>query len=178
MNHQILDKSNQEELIDLFRSVFTSSEGAEEGGLIGNLVSELSSGIDNEEIICIASYEEGVIIGAIFFTRLRFNLGMRIYMLAPVAVSTEYQTKGVGQALINYGLKELQNRSVEISVTYGDPAFYGKLGFQSLSEDRIKAPLKLSMPEGWLGKSLIEKPIPAINERPTCVRAFNNPIYW
>jgi len=90
-------------------------------------------------------------------------------MLAPVAVTTQHQGKGVGQALINYGLQELKNRSVAVVITYGDPSFYSKVEFQALSEAVIQAPLKLSMPEGWLGQSLTEEPIPTINERPTCV---------
>lgn len=99
-------------------------------------------------------------------------------MLAPVAVSTEHQGKGVGQALINYGLNELKNRSVDIAITYGDPAFYRKVGFLPLSEKIIQAPLTLSMPEGWLGQSLTDDPIPTITDRPKCVEAFNNPVYW
>jgi len=99
-------------------------------------------------------------------------------MLAPVAVNTEHQGKGIGQALINYGLTEIKNRSVAVVVTYGDPSFYTKLGFQPLSENVIQAPLKLSMPEGWLGQSLIEGTIPTVNERPKCVKEFNNPVYW
>ena len=154
MNHKILDKNSQEEVTSLFTSVFTASEGEKEGRLIGHLASELSSGIDNEEIICFGTYEEESIIGAIFFTRLRFNEALQVYMLAPVAVSTKYQGKGVGQALINYGLNELKKRSVAVVITYGDPSFYSKVGFQALSENIIQAPLKLSMPEGWLGQSL------------------------
>lgn len=43
-------------------------------------------------------------------------------MLAPVAVKKkEHQGKGVGQALINFGLQELINRSVASAITYGDP---------------------------------------------------------
>jgi predicted N-acetyltransferase YhbS len=99
-------------------------------------------------------------------------------MLAPVAVSTEHQGKGVGQALINYGLNELKNRSVAVAVTYGDPSFYSKVGFRALSENVIQAPLKLSMPEGWLGQSLTGEQIPTINERPKCVKEFNKPVYW
>jgi len=178
MNHKILDINSQEEVTGLFTSVFTASEGEKEGRLIGNLASELSSRIDNQEIICFGTYEEGSIIGSIFFTRLRFNGVIQVYMLAPVAVSTKHQGKGVGQALINYGLDELKNRSVAVVVTYGDPSFYSKVGFQALSENVIQAPLKLSMPEGWLGQSLTEEPIPAINDRPTCVKEFNDPVYW
>jgi putative acetyltransferase len=178
MNHKILDKNSQEEVTSLFRSVFTSSEGEKEGSLIANLVSELSSGTDNQEIICFGTYEQESIIGSIFFTRLRFNEAIQVYMLAPVAISTRHHGKGVGQALISYGLKELKNRSVAVVITYGDPSFYSKVGFQSLSENVIQAPLKLSMPEGWLGQSLTEEPIPTINERPTCVKEFNDPVYW
>ena len=99
-------------------------------------------------------------------------------MLAPVAVSTGHQGKGIGQALINYGLNELKKRSASVAVTYGDPSFYSKVGFQALSEDIIQAPLELSMPAGWLGQSLSEDLIPAIKERPACVKQFNDPVYW
>jgi predicted N-acetyltransferase YhbS len=178
MIHQILDKTKQKEVAELFTSVFTSSEGKKEGGLLGSLASELSSNIDNEEIICFGAYDNESIIGSIFFTRLRFNEPIQVYMLAPVAVSTEHQGKGIGQALINYGLNKLKNRSVNIAITYGDPSFYSKVGFESLSENVIQAPLELSIPMGWLGQSLTSGPIPAINERPTCVKEFNDPVYW
>ncbi len=178
MNHKILAKNSQEEVASLFTSVFTSSEGEKEGRLIGNLASELPSGTDNQEIVCLGAYEEESIIGSIFFTRLRFNEAIQVYMLAPVAVSTERQGKGVGRALINFGLNEIKNRSVDVAITYGDPSFYSKVGFRALSVNVIQAPFNLSMPEGWLGQSLMGEPIPTINERPTCVKEFNDPAYW
>ena len=178
MNHKTLDKNSQDEVTNLFTSVFTSSEGEKEGKLIGNLVSELSSGIDNQSIICFGTYIEGSIIGSIFFTRLQFKEAIQVYMLAPVAVNTEHQGKGVGQALINHGLNELKNRSVAVAITYGDPSYYSKVGFRVLSESVIQAPLKLSMPEGWLGQSLTGESIPTIKEHPTCVKEFNDPAYW
>ncbi|MES9937926.1 MAG: N-acetyltransferase [Sedimenticola sp.] len=178
MIHKILDKTNLDAVTELFTSVFTLSEGENEGELIGGLASELCSDVDNEEIICFGAFENESLIGSIFFTRLRFNESILVYMLAPVAVSTKHQGKGVGQALINYGLNELKKRSVCIAVTYGDPSFYSKVGFRSLSESVIRAPLKLSMPGGWLGCSLTGEAIPTIKERPTCVKPFNDPVYW
>jgi len=178
MNYQTLDKSKQKEVTELFTSVFTSSEGEKEGALIGNLSSELASSIDNEETICFGAYENDSLIGSIFFTRLKFTSPVQVYMLAPVAVSTAYQGKGIGQALINYGLNELRKRSVSVAITYGDPSFYSKVGFKELSENVIQAPLNLSMPFGWLGQSLTREPIPSINERPVCVKEFNDPAYW
>jgi len=178
MYYQAIDKSKQKEVTDLFTSVFTSSEGVKEGVLIGSLSSKLASSIDNEETICFGVYENESLIASIFFIRLKFNNLIQVYMLAPVAVSTEYQGKGIGQALINYGLNELKKRSVSVVVTYGDPSFYSKVGFQALSENVIQAPLTLSMPFGWLGRSLTGEPIPTMNERPVCVKEFNDPAYW
>lgn len=178
MNFKILDRDSKDEVANLFTSVFSSSEGEQEGRLIGKLASELASRIDNQEIICIGAYEDRAMIGAIFFTCLRFDEHIDAYMLAPVAVSTAHQGRGIGQALIRFGLQDLKSRYATVVVTYGDPAFYSKVGFQPLSEDVIQAPLPLSMPEGWLGQSLSEEPIPILSSRPECVQEFDNPDYW
>jgi len=178
MNFRILDKCSKEEVASLFTSVFSSSEGEQEGRLIGSLASALAARTDNQRIIGVGAYEDGSMIGAIFFTRLRFDEPIEAYMLAPVAVSTAHQGRGIGQALIRFGLDELKDRSVTLVVTYGDPAFYSKAGFQTLSEDVIQAPLPLSMPEGWLGQPLSGKAIPILKSRPACVQEFDNPDYW
>jgi predicted N-acetyltransferase YhbS len=176
--HTILDQHSRDALTSLFTSVFTASEGHREGRLIGKLAAALSSGIDNQDIICFGTYEDASIIGSIFFTRLSFSEDIPVYLLAPVAVSTAHQGRGVGQALIRHGLDEMKKRAVSVVTTYGDPAFYAKLGFQPLSEKQLPAPLTLSMPQGWLGQSLTDQPIPTFVDRPTCVQALDDPVYW
>jgi putative acetyltransferase len=178
MNFSILDNNSKNEVTNLFASVFSSSEGDHEGRLIGSLASALAARIDNQEIICIGANADGSMVGAIFFTRLRFDEPIEAYMLSPVAISTVHQGKGIGQALIRFGLDELINRSATLVVTYGDPAFYSKVGFRALSEDVIHAPLPLSMPEGWLGQTLSGEAIPILKSRPACVKEFDNPAYW
>lgn len=178
MNHCSIDNKDTNEVIELFTSVFTSSEGEEEGKLISRLVSELAPLIDNKEIYCFGAYSQGLLVGSIFFTRLTFKGNHSVYMLAPVAVRTEYQGEGIGQSLINYGLEVMKDLFVATVVTYGDPSYYSRVGFQPLSEGVIKAPLELSMPIGWQGCSLTGKAIPVIDERPRCIEAFNDPIYW
>jgi putative acetyltransferase len=179
MNFRILDNNSKEEVASLFTSVFSSSEGAHEGRLIGRLASALATRTDNQEVVCIGAYaDDGTLTGAIFFTRLQFDEPIEAYMLAPVAISTAHQEMGIGQALIRFGLDELKNRSTTLVVTYGDPAFYSKVGFQTLSENVIQAPLPLSMPEGWLGQSLSGDTIPILKSRPACVQEFDNSLYW
>ena len=178
MHFRILDSNSKNEVASLFTSSFSSSEGEQEGRLIGSLASTLAARIDNRDIIGIGAYQDGILIGVIFFTRLRFEEPIGAYMLSPVAVTSANQGRGTGQAMIRFGLDELKNRSGALVVTYGDPAFYSKVGFQALPEDVIQAPLPLSMPEGWLGQSLSGEAIPILKSRPTCVLEFDNPAYW
>lgn len=178
MTHNSINNQDAKQVTQLFTAVFTASEGFEEGKLIGKLVSELARNIDNKEIFCFGAYNQERLVGSIFFTRLRFAGAYSLYMLAPVAVRAENQGKGIGQSLINYGIKEMKNQSVAAVVTYGDPCYYSKVGFQPLSESVIQAPFALTMPEGWQGQSLTNDPIPTINERPICVKEFNDPSLW
>lgn len=114
----------------------------------------------------------------VFFTRLRFSKPISVFMLAPMATKTDHQGKGIGTALIKYGHEQLKRRSVSVVVTYGDSAFYSRVGYQSLSEKTLQPPLTLSYPEGWLGQAFGSVVIPKIHERPTCVDAFKDSRYW
>ncbi len=178
MIYQQLDPSRQTELAALFTSVFSDAEGEPEGKLIGQLASTLAANIDHEEILCFGACDNDSLCGAIFFTRLRFRAPIQVFMLSPVAVSTLHQGLGVGQAMIRTGLKALQQRGIDVAVTYGDPAYYSKVGFQPLPESTIQAPQALSMPFGWLGQALTDADIPAIQGCPECVKAFNDPALW
>lgn len=178
MKFERLGRDRQAELSSLFRSTFGASEGEDEGLLIGGLAQELSAAIDDRDVISLGAIQSETLVGALFFTRLRFDDHSGVYMLAPVAVSTAHQGTGVGRALIKFGLKALADQGATVAITYGDPAYYGKVGFEPLSESVIRAPMALSMPEGWLGQSLTGLPIQPRLERPQCVEAFRNPAYW
>lgn len=178
IKHNAIGKQHAKEITELCTSVFTSSEGEDEGKLIGKLAYQLAANIDDKAIFCFGAYSQQLLVGVIFLTHLRLEAQHLVYMLAPVAVRTEYQGKGVGQSLIKHGLAAMKSRSVAVVVTYGDPDYYCKVGFELLPESVIQAPLTLSIPEGWLGCSLSDAPIPVIKERPTCVKAFNDPVYW
>jgi putative acetyltransferase len=173
--HQPSDSAAVE---SLFASVFSKSEGEQEGARIGNLAKELIATTGSRDLYGFVAVDGEQIVGAIFFSRLTFAKEVEVFILAPVAVHTEFQRMGVGQALITHGLREMKKRGVRIVTTYGDPAFYSKIGFHSLSQDVIEAPLELSRPEGWLGQSLTDDPVERIPGRCSCVKALDNPAYW
>jgi len=97
-------KGREAEIIDLFTSTFTASEGAEEGTLIGGLVRNLLDSTDEKNLVVFTAEDDGTIIGGIVFSRLTYEQDERtVLVLAPVAVATDQQGKGLGQRLLTHG---------------------------------------------------------------------------
>ncbi len=178
MKFSTCNASNIEEIKQLFTEAFSDSEGQEEGFLIGNLVHELLTAINDNDLYCFVATENEQIIGSIIFSKLTFENEVKASLLSPVAIRTSYQGKGVGQKLINFGLNALKENGVELAFTYGDPRFYSKVGFSPITEKLVKAPLKLTYPEGWLGQSLAGDEIEPITGNSYCVDALNKPEIW
>jgi putative acetyltransferase len=165
-------------IAELFTRVFRESEGPSEGHLIGNLAINLLNWTDSEDLFVFVAVEENSLIGAIIVTRMPNEKEKEIFVLAPVAVDTKHQGRGIGQNLIKFGIGELKEKGVRILMTYGDPNFYCKVGFQQISEELITPPFKLTMPEGWLAYSLDGNPLHKIEGKCSCVSALNNSVYW
>lgn len=171
-------KSDIEEIKQLFLRVFSDSEGQEEGTLIESLVVDIMTSTDAQDIYGFIATENKQIIGSIFFTRLEFENSENAFILSPVAIHTNHQGKGIGQKLINFGIKHLKENGVRLLFTYGDPNFYSKVGFRHITETIAKAPFVLSQPEGWLCQLLVGDEIKPIAGNSRCVEALNKAEYW
>ena len=169
---------NIEEIKQLFTKTFSDSEGEAEGLTVGNIAYNLLSNTDTHDLYGFVAIENEKIIGSIIFSRLTFESEVNAFLLSPVAVHTSYHGKGVGQKLIRFGLDILKEDGVVLAFTYGDPNFYVKVGFNPIPESLIKAPLKLTYPEGWLGQSLVSDEVEPIAGKSYCVEALNKSEYW
>lgn len=169
---------NQREIEQLFTKTFSDSEGQEEGKRIGQLTRELLNNTNANDLYCFVATEDEKTIGSIIFTRMTFEGGINAFIMAPVAVHTEFQGKGIGQKLIKFGLNSLSEDGVELAITYGDPNFYTKVGFGVVSNKTIPAPLALTQPEGWMAQSLNGEKIESISGVSHCVKALNKSEYW
>ena len=61
------------------------------------------------------------------------------YGLAPVAVLPEWQRRGVGAALIRRGLAILGARGAAGCVVLGDPAYYGRFGYNHARAEKFES---------------------------------------
>ena len=178
MELSLFNSSQSQDVIELFTKVFSASEGETEGLLIGSLVSDLIEKTEPQDLIGFVAISGSDIVGSIFFSRLVVPSEKIAYILSPVTIATNVQRKGIGQQLINYGINHLKSLGVDLAFTYGDPNFYSKVGFNPISESIVKAPLKLTYPEGWLAQSLDSSSIESMDGTSHCVEALNDQKYW
>jgi len=75
---------------------------------------------------------DGNVIGQIAFSPVKID-GRDCGWLAlgPVAVAPGFQKRGIGQALVKEGLKQIRGLGAQGCVLVGDPAFYLRLGFEN-----------------------------------------------
>ncbi|PMN40043.1 GNAT family N-acetyltransferase [Vibrio lentus] len=177
------DSSEIEAITQLFTQTFTDSEGENEGKTVGKLANDLLTTTDPTELLCFVAEDysiesDSTIVGVIIFTPLSFNDETKAYLLSPVAVSTQVQKRGIGQKLINFGLQTLKEQGVELAVTYGDPSYYSRVGFEQITIEQIPTPFELSCPHGWLAQSLIGSEIKVASQQSSCVEGLAHAEYW
>lgn len=169
----------KQSVIDLFIAAFTASEGVGEGAMIGGLVLSLMDRTPAEDFRFFVAEDDGDIIGAVAFSRLKYpEDGQNVLLLSPMAVTPSRQQQGVGQALLTEALSTLQADNIDVVVTYGDPDYYSQIGFAPITEDDVKAPQPLSMPHGWLGQRLDGEGRPSLQGPSTSVAAFDRADIW
>lgn len=183
MKFRQYDSSEIETITQLFTQTFTDSEGENEGKTVGKLANDLLTTTDPTELLCFVAEDDSIesdskVLGAIIFTPLTFDDETKAYLLSPVAVSTQVQKRGIGQQLINFGLQTLKEQGVELAVTYGDPSYYSRVGFEQITVEQIPAPFNLSYPHGWIAQSLIGGEIKVASEQSSCVEALAHAQYW
>jgi len=172
-------KDRKDEIIALFSQCFADADGPEEGALIETLVTGLLTKTKDDDLFVFSALQDGAIVGCIAFSRLRFAQDDRtVFLLSPVAVSTDLQRQRIGQRLLRFGLDTLREQGVDVAITYGDPNYYSKVGFAQITEEIAQAPLPLSQPIGWLAQSLTDRPLDPLRGPSRCVQAFDTPNLW
>lgn len=172
-------KDKADYIIAMFSDTFTASEGPEAGGLIRGLVADMLSSLTAKDMHVFSAVENAVVLASIIFTRITYPDDDRtVFILAPVAVSTGQQGKGLGQRLTGHALQTLRDTGVDVALTYGDVKFYSKVGFAQITESDAQPPLPLQYPEGWLGQTLTGKPFTPLTGSSRCVGPLNDPEHW
>jgi len=95
----------------------------------------------SKAVIALVAEDEGRFVGHIGFSPVALEplAGAIGLGLAPVAVQPDHEKHGVGRRLIQNGLSECRKWGADFVVVLGDPAYYGRFGFEPASEHELKS---------------------------------------
>ena len=163
-------------LQDLYEEAFPGNEGALVGRLAVGLLSETTSPATESLVMD----DAGVVMGHIAFSPVSVtgHEGVRAYILSPLAVRGDCRGRGVGSALINHGKRLLSGYGAHVILVYGDPAYYGRFGFDAEAASRFIPPYSLEYPFAWQALALNRCEIRGDAVQIECVASLNNADYW
>jgi putative acetyltransferase len=125
------------EIADVVRAAFARQYGSGDGEVA--LIAALRA--DGDAVVELVALEEGEIIGHILFSRMMAEPpACRIAALAPVAVRTDRQSQGIGDALIRAGLAVCREYGIDAVIVLGDPPYYRRFGFDTALAAHLASP--------------------------------------
>ena len=148
-----------------------------EAGLVRDLLADPSAA----PRLSLIAKQTGQIIGHILFTRISVgDTDAKASILCPLAVLPDHQSNGAGSTLIDAGLQRLRNEGCYLVFVLGDPAYYGRFGFQPAALDRFPTPQPIpdQYRAGWMVHNLSDQPLETWQGRLSCADALNKPKYW
>ncbi len=102
--------------------------------VVGQLVGALRASPDWVPGLSFVAELDGQVVGHVLFTRSLLDAPPRlvhVLVLSPLSVVPARQRVGIGSALVRFGLEEVRRTRPEPLVFLeGDPAFYGRFGFE------------------------------------------------
>jgi putative acetyltransferase len=170
----------QETDLDSFLKVIETAFSDEENKVIMNLVQELSRETTSPSIKSLVAEVDNQVIGYVSYSPIYLKSDNNItgYILAPLAVSSEHQKTGVGSNLIKSGIDMLTEDDAAVLLVYGDPAYYGRFGFNEEIGRSFVPPYPLEYPFGWTGMMLNQTVVPEEPIQFECVSALSKPDLW
>ena len=105
------------------------------------LVEQLRS--DGDIAASLVAVDRGGIVGHALFSRMSVEAdGQELHGwgLGPVAVVPDRQRTGIGSALVEAGIGRAQSTGVQIIFVLGEPAYYGRFGFDAKSAAPFASP--------------------------------------
>lgn len=146
------------EIYAVIKNAFESAEHAD--GNEHDLVNALRKGDACIPELSLVAEEDGKIVGHIMFTRA--HVGQEVVLaLAPLSVLPEYQTRGIGSALIEEGHKIAKNLGYGYSVVLGSERYYPRKGYVPADTFGIYPPFEVPR-ENFMAYQ-IDKSAPSLN---------------
>lgn len=166
--------------LDAIRDVHRAAFPENERDIIAELAGRLLTETTHPPTFSFVAEVDGKVVGHVAFSPAHAHTGEALlgYILAPLAVSPEFQRQGVGSALIHAGIGAARSAQAPLLLVYGDPAYYGRFGFAAKLAEAYPPTYPLQYPFGWQALQLlpeVPRPNPATLQ---CAPALGDERLW
>jgi putative acetyltransferase len=167
------------EILNIHKRAF----GEEKGPVISKLVEGLLNDKSAMPILSLVALKNERIIGHILYTKAvitQTELAISAQILAPLAILPGEQKKGIGEKLINEGIRQLKKLGTELVFVLGHPSYYPRCGFSPAGEKGFEAPYPI--PEehaaAWMVQSLNGDALEKAGGKVKCSNVLDEPQHW
>jgi putative acetyltransferase len=91
--------------------------------------------------------------------------------LAPMAVLPEWQRRGVGSALVRFGLDACRRQGIGAVIVVGHPEYYPRLGFSAALARNLQSPYP-ELGDAWMALELTPGALSGVSGRVRYPEAF------
>jgi putative acetyltransferase len=123
------------------RTVTTAAFGPD-GARVADLVDSLQAS-DAFSGLSFVAEQDGGAVGHVMLTRSWLDAPpalVDVLVLSPLSVHPDHQRRGVGRALVVHALGQAEAEGAPAVFLEGDPAYYGRLGFERASARGFERP--------------------------------------
>lgn len=133
--------------------------------------------------VSLLALHDGESVGHILFTRVRLNGRDEplLHILAPLAVTPEYQRQGVGGVLIRDGIEKLQSIGSQLVFVLGHKEYYPRHGFTLHALRHGYQPPYPILEENsacWMFQPLTPEAVDSGAGILQCADALHHPAHW
>lgn len=133
---------------------------------------------EDSVVLSLVGISDRALVGHVIFTTCSIaGRTDTVALLGPLAVAPDRQRQGIGSAIVRAGLRRLENAGTRHVYVLGDPAYYGRFGFEP--DHAVSPPYPL--PEEWQGawQSLgLRDSGPPLRGKLSVPRPWRRPALW
>jgi predicted N-acetyltransferase YhbS len=172
-------ESERSEILNIHDQAF----GKGKGSVIAKLVNDLFDDETAKPILSLVAVENDKLVGHILYTKVivaEAENSISAQILAPLAVLPDEQKKGIGEKLINEGLKLLKENGTELVFVLGHPTYYPRCGFIPAGKQGYEAPYHIpeEHAEAWMVQELNGDVLKSNSGIVKCSKVLNEPQHW
>jgi len=172
-------ESERHQILNIHNKAF----GEGKGSVIAKLVDDLFDDKTAKPIFSLVAAENEKLVGHVMFTKVTIagaENSTAAQILAPLAVLPDKQNRGIGEQLINEGLRQLRENGTVLCFVLGHPGYYPRCGFIPAGKHGYEAPYPIpeEHADAWMVQALNGEDLSPYSGKVQCSEVLNQPQHW